>query len=105
MCVLNLLLLLSCGTFLGEKFLSIGLLDIIGGHPGGLFRDTGRVCTKIGDQTYGSLTLDIHALIQLLRKTHRLLGGEVQCLACLLLQCRRSKGKGGLLQTLTLLDL
>ncbi|CCY42270.1 unknown [Clostridium sp. CAG:7] len=38
---------------------------------------TGRICTQIGDQTDGSMTLYLNTFIQLLGNTHGLLGREV----------------------------
>ena len=58
-----------------------------------LLRYSGGVGTQIGNDTRGTVSFDLHTLIELLRQAHRLLGGKIQYLASLLLERRSRKGQ------------
>ena len=83
------------GGFLGLILLqhivrAEGVLHICTCCRVGLVRDPGGIRTQVCDQAHSALSLDIHALVQLLGDPHGLLSGEIQHLGGFLLQ-----GTGG----------
>ena len=86
----------ACGIFCAVLLLDKGTCCRIG-----LLADSCRIGTQIGNQSDRSLSLYFHALVELLRQTHRLLRGEVQHLRCFLLQGTRGERKRRFLGTLS----
>ena len=88
----------------GVVFLAIASPDK-GGNGGRCFiSETHRVGTHIGDQTGHTNSLDIDALIQLLRDAHRAARGHVQLAGRLLLERGGDERRGHGLFLLTALD-
>ena len=88
--VLNILFLVCIdilrGILLPEVFFDVGAR-----HVFGLFGDTHRVGSDIGDQTDRSRSLDLHAFIELLRDHHRSFGRKIQLVGGILLQTAGGK--------------
>ena len=70
-----------------------------------LIGNTDGIGTKIGDHTHSAASLNVNALIKLLRQTHGLLGGKIQGLGSLLLQGTGGKRQGSILNSFPLLYL
>src|SRR5690606_31896662 len=71
----------------------------------GALGDTRRVGTHVGDEPGRALVPEFDPLIELLRHTHRLLGGEAEALGRLLLEGGGREGRWRVLGTLPPLDL
>ena len=81
------------GSLGGIVLLTVAAHDKLLSGGNGLFADAERVGTHIGDQTHGTLALNIHALVKLLGDSHGAAGGHGQLAAGLLLH--GGGGKGG----------
>ena len=86
-------------------FLAVGLYNVFLRHSLSFLGNPDGICTEIGDQTYRAASLDLHSFIKLLCKTHGLLRGKIQHLACFLLQGRGCKRKRSLFGPFSLFDL
>ena len=85
--------LIVVGSLGGIVLLTVAAHDKLLSGGNGLFADAERVGTHIGDQTHGTLALNIHALVKLLGDSHGAAGGHGQLAAGLLLH--GGGGKGG----------
>ena len=71
--ILDLSAVLLCIFTLGQVILAVVFSDEITCHLLCFLSHTGGIGTQVGDQTDCAASLDIHALIELLGKAHRLL--------------------------------
>ena len=88
--VLNILFLV-CIDILRSILLPEVFFDVGARHVFGLFGDTHRVGSDIGNQTDRSRALDLHAFIELLRDHHRSFGRKIQLVGGILLQTAGGK--------------
>ena len=84
--ILNFCVLLFLPGLLQNIFLPVVFPDKGGSGRLRLIGHAHAVCSQVCDQSDRSLSLDLNALIELLGDAHRLLGGKIQHLTCLLLQ-------------------
>ena len=91
--ILDLSAVFLCIFPFGQVSLTVIITDKAASHLLRFLSHTGGIGTQVGDETNGTMSLYINALIELLGETHGLLGGEVQRLGRLLLQGTRRKRK------------
>ena len=79
----------------GIVILSVAADDHLLGGGQSLFGETQRVGPHVGDQAYGALPLNVHALIELLGHSHGAAGRHVELPAGLLLEGGGDEGRRG----------